>query len=697
MRTLDRKLFRNLRSMKGQVLAIVLIIACGVAAYVSVVTAYRGLKDSRDSYYRRYRMADLWAGVKRAPRRVARDLERIDGVRRVEARIRFGVTLDLEGVRLPISGSVISVPDRRSRTLNDLHLLAGRWFFGDGTREVIVADRFCKAHGLRVNDTISVLMNNRKQALRIVAIAQSPEFIYLIGGGSILPDDHNFTVLWMSTTFAESVFDFKDACNEFVAALDPDAVLPEVIARFDQRLDRHGAMGAIARKDQISNRMISDEIDGLEGTATMIPALFLGVAAFVLRILMGRLVQTQRAQIALLRAFGYSTGELVAHFLKFTMIVALGGALVGTGLGLWFARGMVGMYKEFYSFPVLEFGVDPVAVPMGIGISLLFALLGTFGALRSVARLNPADGMRPESPAIYKRTLLERFGPLWRRLSSSTRMILRHLARTKLRSAVTVVGIALATSILVVAFFAVDATAELMDIQFRLVERQDVRVAFHNERGRAALHEMRRLHGVRTAEGELGVAVKLRNGWRTRRTAITGLESGQQLHALLDEDLHSIPLPRNGLLLTTKLAELLDVKVGESVEVEVLTGRKPRFMAPVEKVVKEYLGTAAYAEIGWLSRQLREEYVLTGALLSVDTDRADELGHQLKSLPAVAAVTFKAQMISSFRDTVAESQGIMNRTLVFFAGVIIFGVLYNAARISLSERERRSCCDPIAS
>ncbi|MFI5402807.1 MAG: ABC transporter permease [Planctomycetota bacterium] len=339
MRVLDRKLLRNLSSMRGQLLAIVLIIACGVASFVTVLTAYRGLKSTRDAYYARYRMADLFATVKRAPRAALDDLQRVPGVRRVEGRIVFDVTLDVEGLPQPASGRVVSVPDRPVAILNDLHLTRGRWFEGDGTREVIVADRFAAVHGLDVGDSLRAIMNNKKETLRIVGRALSPEFTYLIRGGTeILPDAEHFTVLWMSETFAEAVFDMEGACNEFTATLDPGAPLEDVIAEFDRRLDRYGALGAYGKKDQLSNRYLSDEISQLRGSATMTPTIFLAVAAFTLHMLLARLVATQRTQIALLRAFGYTTAELVRHYLKLALGIGVLGAAAGSGMGFWFGR-----------------------------------------------------------------------------------------------------------------------------------------------------------------------------------------------------------------------------------------------------------------------------------------------------------------------------------------------------------------------
>jgi len=445
MRTLDRKLGRNLFAMKGQALAIILIITCGIAAFVSVVLAYRGLTRSQHHYYSEYRMADLWAPVERAPRAALRELESIEGVNRVEGRIVFEVTLDLPEMPQPVSARVLSVPDRRRRVLNDLHIMRGRWFERDGTREVILAKRFAREHGLEVGDTLAAVMNNKKESLRIVALALSPEFVYLIRGtGEILPDPKHFTVMWLSETFAESVFNMEDAVNEVVATLDRDATVEEMIEIFDDRLDRYGALGSFARENQLSHNYLQNEIDGLKGSATMVPVIFLGVAAFVLHMLMNRLVRTQRGQVAIFRAFGYSVADLGVHFLKLALGIGAVGALGGTLLGVWMAKSMVGLYQEFYSFPRLVFDADPLILGSGWAMALGFSALGALGALRTVSRVEPAEGLRPAAPAVYHRTWIERASWLWNRLGFATRMSLRDVTRHRLRAGVTAAGGALA-------------------------------------------------------------------------------------------------------------------------------------------------------------------------------------------------------------------------------------------------------------
>ena len=399
MRPLHRKLLRDLLQMRSQALAIAAIIACGMAALICMATTYRGLLRSRDGYYLRQGMPDLFAPVKKAPRALAHELERLPGVRRLRPRIVFDVTIDIPGLSEPCSGRVLSLPDRERRIVGDIHIVRGRWFEGDGTRQVIVADAFARQHGLAPGDRLRVIMNNRKEALRIVATALAPEYVYMIrGGGEVLPDPVHFAVLWFSDSFAESVFDYRDAANEFVAQLERDAIPKEVIAAFDLRLDRYGALGAYARKDQLSHRFLSEEIRGLEGSTTFVPAIFLGVAAFVLHMLLARVVATQRTQIGVLFAFGYTPAELARHFLGFVTVIGIVGAAAGTAFGLWAADGMAGIYQEFYQFPTMDFRVELDLILIGLGTCVGFAILGALGAVRNIARLLPPSRCDPRPP-----------------------------------------------------------------------------------------------------------------------------------------------------------------------------------------------------------------------------------------------------------------------------------------------------------
>ncbi|MGE0191211.1 MAG: ABC transporter permease [Planctomycetota bacterium] len=689
MRALDRKLVRDLLAMRSQVLALVAIIACGVASLVTMFTAYRGLGASRDAYFGQYRMADVFAPIERAPRSVIRELELIPGVCQAEGRIVFDVTVDVEKLPEPVSGRALSVPDAERPKLNDLHMTGGSWFEGAGIGEVIVADAFARAHSLQVGDQIGVILNDRKAALRIVGTALSPEFVYLIRGiGDVLPNANQFTVLWLSTSFAESAFGFREAVNDVVATLDDGARQEDVIDELDAHLERFGALGAYGREAQLSTRYLAEELRGLESSTLVTPAIFLGVAAFVLYVLLSRLVSTQRTQIALMRAIGYTAIDVSIHYLAFGLLVGVLGGVLGLLLGIVFAHGVLGLYQEFFQFPVLRLPVDGTVSALGLLASMTAAALGAVVPAYRVLRLDPADGLRPEAPTVYGRTLVERVRPLWQGMGLVGRMVLRHVTRTPVRALVTAFGGVLATAVLIVSAWVYDAWEDLLDAQYRLVERQDVRILLHGEHGRDALQDVRRLVGVLSAEPELIVPVELVCGVRHERTAITGLSADHELLGLVDRSLRAVSLPAEGLLLSSKLADTLGVHAGEVVHVRVLRGERRTFDAIVTATVDEYLGVFAYAEIGLLSRWLDESFAMNGARLRVDPSQAAALGRELKNTPGVAAVAFKRETLAAFRATAERSQKIMGVVLVLFAGVIAFGVIYNTARISLASRQR---------
>jgi putative ABC transport system permease protein len=687
-RALRRKMWRDLLGMKGQVVAIALIIACGVASYVSVLAAYRGLKGTRDAYYALYRMPDLFAPCKKAPIAVARECAEIPGVRRVLPRIVFEVSIDLPEVPSPCSGRVLSVPDDGRPSVGDFCLVRGHGFEGDGDRQVVVGDAFAEEHGLEVGDRLAVVMNNRKERLRIVGTALAPEFVYLVRSGDILPDPVHFTVLWTTTSFAESVFDFQDSCNEVVAQLEKGAVVQDVIEEFDRRLDRYGGFGAYGVADHPSHRFLDEEIQGLKGSATFTPTIFLGVAAFILHVVLGRLVRSQRTQLAVFRACGYSAAQLVAYVLGLVLVVGLVGAALGVGAGVYFSRYLVRMYQDFYSFPLLRFEMDPMFLVTAVGVSLGFSTLGAISAARQVIRLQPAEGMRPEAPRAFKRTWLERWTFLWSRIGFVWRMVVRGISRARFRTAVSILGVSFSASILLLSYYSDDSLEELMDFQYERVERQDVRLAFNDYRGHEALLEARRLPGVRRAEPALDVPVRFVNGWREKRAALTGMDPDGELRGLVDRHGRTAELPRDGLLLSSKLAEILDVGVGDGLRIEVLDGEKARFDARVSALVDEYIGTSAYVDRRLLCRWIGEEDVLNGALLTVDSSHAAQLDERLKELPAVQAAVFTTQSRESFESSLAEAMSIMTVMIKAFAGIIAFGVIYNSARISLEVRRR---------
>jgi putative ABC transport system permease protein len=685
--SLDRKLVRDLLGMKGQMAAIILVMTCGVATFVMQQSVVRSLQEAMDQYYERYRFAEVFAGVKRAPNSLAERVAEIPGVAAVQARVTIDVTLDVPGLREPATGRLISVPDRRAPMLNDLHLRRGRYIEPTGRGEVIVGEAFAEKHGIEPGRQIAAVINGRWQKLTVVGVALSPEYIYAIRPGELIPDDKRFGIFWMGRTELEAAYNMQGAFNDLALTLTPGASEPEVIRRLDRLTEPYGGLGAHGRREQTSHTYVSDEIRQQRATAIVAPSIFLSVSALLLNVVLGRLIRTQREQIAALKALGYSKWEIGSHYLKMVLAVASVGCLLGTLIGARLAQEILKLYAEFFRFPVFALKMDVDIVALAILVTAGASVAGTFGSVRSAMRLPPAEAMRPEPPAAYRPTVLERMGLQWL-FSPAVRMILRQLERNPWRTFFSAVGIALATSILVMGSFIQDAVDFLIEFQFFVANRQEVTVSFIEPVPARALSSVRHLPGVIYAEPYRAVPVRLRAGSRERRLGIMGIEPNPELARLLDEGGREVPLPPEGLLVSEALAQLLDVRVGDELTVEVMEGERPTRRVPLAGTIADFSGLSAYMDRRALHRLMREEDRISGAYLEVDPARQDELYNLLKGTPRVAGVTVQMAALESFKDTIAKSLLISRAVNTAFAVIIAFGVVYNCARIALSERSR---------
>ncbi len=684
---LDRKLLRDVWQMRGQTLAICLVIGCGVATFVMSLTTIGSLSVTQSTYYERYHFADVFSHVKRAPRSLEARLAEIPGVARVETRIVADVTLDVEGLNEPATGRLISQPDRGEPVLNRLHLRSGRMFEPGRNGEVVASEAFALAHDLKPGARVVAVLNGRKQVLNIVGIALSPEYVFQIRPGDLLPDDKRFGIFWMGYNDLSNAFDMDGAFNDVTLALMPGASEAEVLLRLNRLTAPYGGDGAYGRSEQLSNRYLSDEIEQQRATGMIGPIIFLSVAAFLLNVVLSRLISTQREQIAALKAFGYTHLEVGQHYLKLVLFIVLVGVGLGTAVGAWLGKGLTELYAKFYKFPVFYYEFHVGIVALALIVASVAAVLGTLGAVRRAVKLPPAEAMRPEPPAEYRPTFAERLG-LQRFFSSSVRMILRHLERRPGRALLSIAGIAMATAILVLGAFTEDAVYYLMDFQFSMSQRQNVTVSFVEPSSARALHELEHLPGVHRVEPFRGAGVRLRHEYRSKRMGIMGLPAERGLNRVLDRNERPLELPSRGLVISIQLAKILGVGPHDTLTVEVLEGKRPVREVPVVGLVDDFAGVNAYMEIGALQDLLGEGRTYNGAFLSVDAAKTKELYATLKKTPKVAGVTVQEAAQESFETTVAENLLMMRVFHVVFACVIAAGVVYNTARISLSERSR---------
>jgi putative ABC transport system permease protein len=681
------KLFRDLWYLRGQAVAIAMVIASGIATYVMSASTLTSLQDTRARFYSEYQFADVFASLKRAPTALEQRLQSIPGVSVVEVRVVAPVNLRVTGYQNPVRGQLVSLPESGVSQLNQLYLREGRLPLPYADREVVISEAFAEAHDFHPGDSIGVIINGALEQMSIVGLVLSPEFIYQIKPGSVFPDFARYGILWMSRHGLSVAYDMEGAFNNVAVRLTRGSQPQAVIERLDSLLEPYGALGAYARKDQLSHRYLDSEFMQLESMATLFPIIFLGVAAFLLNVVVTRLINTQRDQIAILKAFGYDNITVGLHYLAMVSIIVAIGTAVGVLGGIWLGQGLANLYMGFFRFPFLEFVIEPKVLLIALLVSLASAFVGTVHSLRMATRLPPAEAMRPEPPADFRETLIERLG-LQRWLSQPSRMIIRHLGRTPGKTGLAILGIALASGILMVGKFQEDSINYMVAIQFGLAQRNDMSVVMNEATSSAALYELASIPGIEIAEGLRYVPVRLHHGHHSYRTGITGFDPDSTLRTILDVDLKPLQLPAEGLILTDYLARMLKLEIGDVVVAEVLEGTRPTLELPVVGLVKEFMGVGAYTHIDFINHAMDEGNVINGAWLAVDPAMDESVYRALDERPGVAGVNVRKLGIKNFYDTMAKTLLTFTLVSTLLAATIAFGVVYNSARIALSERSR---------
>ncbi|MCA9435699.1 MAG: FtsX-like permease family protein [Candidatus Omnitrophica bacterium] len=691
-RTLLRKTRRDLMSRKGSLLALLAIVTIGVGSYLGMSAVYRDLDGARHRYYTEYRLADFQVDLKRAPEFEVERIQALPNVDEVRGRVSMSVLLDLPDVEEPISGTAISMPEERSPVLNDLFLSSGSWFSGTDRREVILNDSFAKANGIQPGDRIQALLLDKQHDLLVVGTAISPEFVYLIPpSGGIAPDPARFGVLYLPQEFLQESCDQEGAFNQLIGTTHDQSVaaIESTLDEIERELDVYGVANTTRVRENASVRFLADELHGLRVNARVIPAIFLGVAALIMNVLLGRMVAQQRSVIGTLKAIGYGNMAITLHYLGYGIFIGLLDGVFGIAFGTWIQIAMLDLYREFYTVPNIRphFFLDLWL--LGLAISLVFAMFGTIRGIRYAVRLEPAEAMHPPPPEKGSKILLEKIPPLWNPLPFRWKMILRAVFRNPFRSAVTVFACVISTGLILTTLANTDALDYLIEYEFAKTSHEDLTVNLRDPEGLEASRELSLLPGVAEVEQQLAVSCDLQNGPYEKRLGILGLVPNNRLITPLDANDQPIPIPEEGLVLSKKVAEILNVGVGDTLTVRALIGQREEVTAPVVATVESYLGLSAYARIDYLSRLIGEEYSANVLLAKLQPGRRTiPLFEELKERPSVIGVGERSRAFSQIDATFGETMGTMIVFTVFLSGLIAFGSILNTALVSLSERER---------
>lgn len=696
MSLLQRKLRRDLLRLWSQVVTIALVVACAVGALLTTQASVASLSAARDRFYEQAHMADVFAGVRRAPRSALAQIEALPGVAQVQGTVERPARLLLGGRDEPIIGHVVGVAAERPLVLNRVMLRQGPtgdsrvWGLwpgapqSDGLVPVWVSEGFAAARGIRPGDRFELLMNGRLKRVEVQALALAPDVVF--AGAMGMPDPAGYGVVWMDEATLAASWDLQGAFNRVALRLAPGAQAERVMADLQILLPRWGGREALPRRLQSSHQMLQNEIEEQRLLGTILPLVFSAVSVFLLHVVMTRLVATQRESIAALKALGFSNVTLAVHQLQLALSIAALGSLIGAAVGWWAGGWLVGLYAEFFRFPALPLVMPPMAWASALALALGASSLGTVQALGGILRLSPAQAMQAPAPQRYRRGAVQAVAEQMLRLSLVTRMILRQLRRRPWRSGFSVLGIASAMALVVMGNFFRDAIEQIVERQFDAVWRGDIQVLAFEPVAFGALHSLLRVPGVIEVEGSRSLAATLVHGHRSQRVQLRGLEPQARQQRLIDLEGRAVAVPPEGLVLTDRLARKLGVAVGQELLVRIAEAPQPLVRLTVTHLIGETMGLNATVSRSTLNRLMQEAERYNGFSLKVWPTELDAVLRSISVMPAVGGAFSKAHMLRNMQAITARNIRIMGGIMTGFAVVIAVGVVYNVARIALAER-----------
>lgn len=678
--TLRRKLRRDLARSRGQFSAVTIMVVLGVTFFVGLFGSMANLRLSINQPYRELHFADFTISVNGSPRDVVKSIANISGVGRVEGRLSLELPATFPSRNSDvIAARIISLPVPNHPAVNDIQPTEGTYLSPGATDEVIAEKNFAAHHGLQVGDEVRIETASGPWSGKIGGIAISPEYLWPARtAAEHMPDVlRRWGVLFMGYGALASLSGLNGTINEVAVTVLTGADRSTVIEQTRSVLSAYRVTAVVPREEQPSEAILNTTVGALDTLSVVFPLFFLVIVALSTYSLLTRLVHTQRAQVGVLLALGVSRRRVLGHYLGFALLVGLLGSVVGILAGYLLAFPVTDLFATQVSLPLVLKVPHWDVMAAGITLSLGFtALAGLLPALRA-SKEKPAETMRGEAPRSGTR-LHRHHGARHGKEKVSQRLPVRNLRRNPVRSALVVLALALAASLIIVPFGFLDS----MDAAVRTQKESmnfDLRALFYRPTFENASREVASWPGVAAAEPFAFSPAVLQKGDSSWNIVLYGLRTDSDAFRLFDRAGSRVYPSETGILLSAIFAKR-GLRVGDTANVSGLLTQVIGFTRD--------LTSNGYLALGTVQADLGMPGLVNGVLVRLTSPTSED------AVKAQLYVSLPVWAVASTPSTIQDTNDMM-RLYYGFIGVIVgFGmalagaIVFNAVTINVMERRR---------
>ncbi len=682
MKKLDKRLFRMIKNTKGQYVAVLAIIITGIFVFTAVSNSAINLSDSLDDYYGITNFADIFVTASNVPEKLESSLVGEVDIKEVEARLVFDTTFitddndddDKVNVRL------VSV-DKYENKINKLFIKSGKRQLSE--KDVIIIEQFAVARNISVGDQISLLINGKQYKFNVSAIASSPEYVYIMENEqTLLPNPENFGIVFVEKDYLRKIYGANGNFNEISITVNDynnKSSLEQTVDYLEDNLDKYGVKRVIKKENQLSNNMMSQEIDGLIMMSKSLPIIFLIFAAIMLSTMLSRIVKKDRTSIGVMKALGYKSSEIISHYLKYAASVGIIGGLLGSIVGTALSTAMTNYYLLFFSIPMLTIKVYYYRIAVSIGLSLLFCVISGFWGVKSIVKINPAESMKPEAPKKGKKIFIENIAIVWNNVSFSWKIVLRSIFREKKKFAFIGAAVAITCGMMIMTIWMVDLVDVMFTKHYGEFIKAEYNVSFKGFQNENVKNEISENLKFTNMEGRVELPFEIENGKQSKIVNVIGLEENTVFYGFEDMNGKKIEVPLDGILISSNLAAALKVEVGDEILLKNFITDKDDAYVTVKGIIKQSLGINGYMNLDYLNKKFLDKGIINGVYLNSDEDvssKLDDMNVLIQSRDDMQSA------FEEFTTLTAVSMGFM----VIFSGLLGFVIVYSMTLMSINER-----------